>query len=233
MAGDRFSSEDLVERWEVAYRALRQLILGGQLRPGERVREIELADRFGVSRGPVREALRVLENEGLILRKPRMGSFVIPLTSSDSRDIYELRTVIEPLAIQLSLKRHPAEVALALKRSLETMRQALSRSDYPAIADEDLRLHSHFYEWSDNERLRGSWENLKWPMHLLVVLTGGHDNDEWREVVEGHVPIVDAAAAGDIDGCVASIRQHLDAAQARIVSSIPAPTRHSEVIRRS
>lgn len=210
--------ELLLERWQVAYRALRQLILDGELSPSERVREVELADRFGVSRGPIREALRVLENEGLIVRRPRLGSYVAPLDEADSREIYEVREVIEPLAVRLSLERHPIQVVEGLRIAMRAMESALEDGDFPGVARADLALHSQFYEWAENDRLKSFWDTLKLPLQLLVVVTGGgRDLDDWRDVVSGHLPLVHAAEAGNIDDCVAAATAHLNAAKERLL----------------
>jgi DNA-binding GntR family transcriptional regulator len=189
--------ELVLERWEVAYRALRQLILDGELSPSERVREVELADRFGVSRGPVREALRVLENEGLLVRKPRHGSYVAPLDEVDAREIYEVRQVVEPSVVRLSLERRPIDVVDGLRSAMRAMESALRDGDFAEVARADLWLHSQFYEWAENDRLRSLWDTMKLPLQRLVVLTGGgRDAKEWAQVVSGHMPIVSTAESG-------------------------------------
>ncbi len=180
--------------------------------------EVELADRFGVSRGPIREALRVLENEGLIVRRPRLGSYVAPLDEADSREIYEVREVIEPLAVRLSLERHPIQVVEGLRIAMRAMESALEDGDFPGVARADLALHSQFYEWAENDRLKSFWDTLKLPLQLLVVVTGGgRDLDDWRDVVSGHLPLVHAAEAGNIDDCVAAATAHLHAAKERLL----------------
>src|SRR4028118_1261467 len=191
--------ELLLERWEVAYRALRKLILDGELSPSERVREVELADRFGVSRGPIREALRMLENEGLMVRRPRLGSYVAPLDDADAREIYELRDVVEPLAVKLSLQRHPIDVVEGLRGAMRSMESALHRGDFAEVARADLLLHTQFYEWAENDRLKSVWDTMKLPLQRLVVVTGGRrDAKEWAQVVSGHLPLVHAAEQGNI-----------------------------------
>lgn len=205
----------MMERWEAAYSGLKALILSGELTPGARVREVELAERFRVSRGPIRESLRLLENEGLIVRRARQGSYVTPLNTSDIQEIYELRCAVEPLAIRLSLQRKPESLTSFLRAALDRMRSAYACGKYDVVAAADVELHTQFYEWCGNERVLGVWDSLRSPLQLLVVITGGHDHSDWGAIIDAHQSIVDAAAACDVELCLALETEHLRLAQER------------------
>ena len=203
---------DARERWEFVHDELRRLILAGELRPGERVREVELAQRFRVSRGPVREAIRELEGEGLAVRVQRRGSFITPLDPRDVEEIYSLRMAIEELAVRRSMALANPELLLSLELSVAEMRRAIEGGQPHESFDPDVTFHSAFYMAAENGRLLGVWRSLRGPIRILYTLTAGRPDTDFRRTLLDHESLVDAVRDGDIERCVTLTREHLAAA---------------------
>lgn len=205
-------SVDIRERWEVVFDQLRSLILTGELEPGGRLVETDLADRFRVSRGPVREAIRQLEVAGLAVRTQRRGSFVAPLAVADVAEIYTLRASIEELAIRRALAQPAPRMLLMLRLHLDEMRARPKLEQPGDLAEVDLAFHSAFYDAASHRRLQAVWQSLADPLRLMIVLTARRLAAEHEVTISGHEEIYRAADAGDIEGCVAAMHRHLETA---------------------
>ena len=110
---------------DVVFKTLRQAILRGELKPGERLMEIKLANKLGVSRTPIREAIRKLELEGLVLMIPRRGAEVAEITEKSLNDVLEVRKALEELAVQLACERMDEEGLEALKKAAKEIEESL------------------------------------------------------------------------------------------------------------
>ena len=110
---------------DVVFKTLRQAILKGELEPGERLMEIQLAERLGVSRTPIREAIRKLELEGLVLMIPRKGAEVARIAENNLRDVLEVRRTLEELAVDLACQRMTEDELEELKKTQELFAQAI------------------------------------------------------------------------------------------------------------
>ena len=127
---------------DVVFNTLRQAILRGELKPGERLMEIQLANKLGVSRTPIREAIRKLELEGLVLMIPRKGAEVAQITEKSLRDVLEVRRALEELAVQLACDRMTKEGMQELKQAAKEFEALLgSASDITAVAEADVAFH--------------------------------------------------------------------------------------------
>ena len=122
---------------DVVFNTLRQAILKGELEPGERLMEIQLAERLGVSRTPIREAIRKLELEGLVLMIPRKGAEVAKISARSLRDVLEVRRALEELAIELACQRMSEEDVGNLQKAQEDFKKAIAEGDAMKIADTD------------------------------------------------------------------------------------------------
>ena len=125
---------------DVVFNTLRQAILRGELKPGERLMEIQLANKLGVSRTPIREAIRKLELEGLVLMIPRKGAEVAEITEKNMRDVLEVRKALEELAVQLACEKITAEEIEEMKKAAEEFRMILKNKDITEIAEADVPL---------------------------------------------------------------------------------------------
>ncbi|MBE3584280.1 MAG: GntR family transcriptional regulator [Limnochordaceae bacterium] len=138
---------------ELVFDALRQAILSGSLRPGERLMEIQLAEQMGVSRTPIREAIRKLELEGLVVMVPRKAAYVADMTVKDIHEVFEIRAALERLAVELATQRiQPAEVA-ELGRVLDQMQTALQNGEWAVSAQLEAEFHELLFAACRNARL--------------------------------------------------------------------------------
>lgn len=175
--------------------ALRRAIWDGVLRPGERLNEQRLAAELGVSRPPLREAIRVLEQEGLLVSVLRRGSFVRVLTGRDIAEIYTVRCALESMAAELAIHSAPEELD-----GLEAMVTAVESrppSDLRPVIDDDLVFHHSVMILGRNLRLVGIWEQLAGQIRLALTLVDPAFFE--RDYVEStHRPLVAAIRRGDV-----------------------------------
>ena len=136
---------------DVVFNTLRKAILRGELKPGERLMEIALANRLGVSRTPVREAIRMLEQEGLVIMIPRKGAQVAQITMKDLNDVLEVRLGLEELAMQFACKRITQEEIGEMKQALEEIERLQEAEDVTALAEADVAFHDIIYKATDNK----------------------------------------------------------------------------------
>ncbi|MBR3644478.1 MAG: GntR family transcriptional regulator [Parasporobacterium sp.] len=138
---------------DVVFQTLRQAILTGELKPGERLMEIHLANRLGVSRTPVREAIRMLTLEGLVTMIPRRGAEVSRISRQDISDVLEVRGSLDALAVRLACERITEEEIQALKDAADAFEQAVTTGETTAVADADVAFHDRIIAASKNKRL--------------------------------------------------------------------------------
>lgn len=149
---------------------LRDAILSGELAPGSQLREATLARSLGVSRGPLREALRELEDEGLVVTVPYTGTFVSEITTAQIREIYSFRTVLERFAYELVWPRRDADFFAELERRHAALTAAIDRGDGTAAIETELRLHSLPYEWAGHSILYKTWQDLQGRLHFYFAI---------------------------------------------------------------
>lgn len=146
---------------DVVFKTLRQAILKGELKPGERLMEIALADKMGVSRTPVREALKKLEAEGLVINIPRRGAQVANITEKDLNDVLELRMNLENMAIDKACIRMQEEDFERLRQAMEHFFSIQENGDLTELAEADVMFHEIIYRASGNLRLLEMLNNLR------------------------------------------------------------------------
>ena len=155
---------------DVVFKTLRQAILKGELEPGERLMEIQLAERLGVSRTPIREAIRKLELEGLVIMIPRKGAEVADITEKSLRDVLEVRKALEELAVQLACEKITQEELEELEKAGENFKKVLKRSkDITEVAEADVRFHDVIYMATDNQKLIHLLNKLREQMYRYRV----------------------------------------------------------------
>lgn len=160
---------------EVAYRRLRQLILNGTLSPGERIFETGLAEQLGVSRTPLREALRELETEGLVQLSARRGAIVAALSADQMHEEFLIRATLEGLAIRLAAPRLQARQFQQLERELESMQRALARGQRASFQQHHQRFHMTLFEAAQSPRLVRMLINLLEASERYEQLELSHD----------------------------------------------------------
>ena len=163
MADTRFNinSNEYLPLRDVVFNTLRDAILTGKLVPGERLMENQLAEKLGVSRTPVREALRMLELENLVELVPRKGAQVLDMSEKDIINILEVRGVLEGLATGLACKKMGAEGLAELKSLEERFEKAISEKALEEIAEIDEQFHNVIFASTDNDKLIQIFNNLQ------------------------------------------------------------------------
>lgn len=145
---------------DVVFQTLRQAILTGELKPGERLMELHLAKRLGVSRTPIREAIRMLELEGLVTMIPRRGAEVSRISEQDISDVLEVRGSLDALAVRLACERISAEELKGLEQAAADFEKAVHSRDLTAVAQADVDFHDRITASSKNRRLIQMVNNL-------------------------------------------------------------------------
>jgi DNA-binding GntR family transcriptional regulator len=192
---------------------LRQAILTGQLKPGQRVVEREIAEAMQTSRGPVRDALKLLENERLVVRYPHKGTFVAWLSLRDAEEIYSLREAIELLAVDYVIRNATSEQIDELDKLVEAMAVQAERgyTQFEAT-DIDLDFHHTMCRISGHKRLLKAWETLNPQIRMLLLQHRTLLPDDFRQKgVEWHRQIVQALRQRDIEQAQQFMRRHMAA----------------------
>ena len=204
---------------DVVFKTLRQAILTGELKPGERLMEIHLANKLGVSRTPIREAIRQLELEGLVIMIPRKGAMVASITEKSMTDVLEVRLALDKLAVQLACDRITREQKVELREKLEAFEKAIKTNDVIRIAKADVDFHDVIFEASGNARLGQMVNNLAEQMYRYrfeyIKDTSGHS-----KLVTEHKAIYDAIITGDIDRADCAITEHIRNQEESIIKLI-------------
>lgn len=194
---------------DVVFNTLRQAILKGELAPGERLMEIQLADRLGVSRTPIREAIRKLELEGLVLMIPRKGAEVAKISEKNLRDVLEVRRSLEELAAELACQRMAEEEIQQLEESQERFRQAIASGDVMRIAESDERYHDVIYGGTGNIRLVQILNNLREQMYRYR-LEYIKDEEKRQVLLLEHEYILKAIRNRRVKEAKEAVREHID-----------------------
>ena len=204
---------------DVVFNTLRQAILKGELEPGERLMEIQLAERLGVSRTPIREAIRKLELEGLVLMVPRKGAEVASISEKSLREVLEVRRSLEELAIELACQKITQEQIQELEAAEAVFAEAVQKGDPMTIAESDESYHDVIYQATGNGRLVQILNNLREQMYRYRV-EYLKDIAVRRTLAEEHRSICEALRAGDETQALDYIRVHIDNQQKAIIRGL-------------
>jgi len=204
---------------ELVLEAIREAIKNGSLQPRERLMEIQLADELGVSRTPVREALRKLELEGFIVMVPRKGAYVSDLTMKDVADVFEIRAALEGLAAALAAERITEEELETMERLLVEKGEAINLDDIDKLVEVDTKFHEAMYQASRNERLSAIISNLREQIQrfrLTSLSVPGRKEDSLKE----HRSLLEAIQARDIQLARQLAQEHIENAENVLIDSL-------------
>ncbi|MGN0240520.1 MAG: GntR family transcriptional regulator [Candidatus Weimeria sp.] len=193
---------------DVVFQTLRDAILKGELQPGERLMEIHLANKLGVSRTPIREAIRMLEKEGLAVTIPRKGAQVAQMTEKDLLDVLEIRDALDELAVSDACKRMEKEDFEQLEKAMNDFVEVTKTKDVRAIVEADEAFHNVIYSSTKNPKLWHIIKNLKEQMYRYRYEYVKQDKD-YNDLVEDHSKIVDGLKRKDVDYVRAVMHNHL------------------------
>ena len=204
---------------DVEFQTLRQAILRGELKPGERLMEVRLAKKLGVSRTPIREAIRKLELEGLVLMIPRRGAEVAEITEKSMRDVLEVRRALEVLAVSLSCDRISGEQIEALKEAAEEFDRSLTLDDVTRTAEADVHFHDIIYRSTDNQRLIQLLSNLGEQMYRYRVEYLKH-REFHPQISREHKELISYLEAGQKGQAEEKIAVHIDKQAQAVLETI-------------
>lgn len=193
--------------------SLRASIVSGELAAGFRLVETDLAEQFGVSRGPVRDALAELQHTGLVELRPRKGSFVATLSVGDVIEIYSLRTALEALAARQAAAAGVHGPTMAVL--LDDLEAANRRGVATEVGAADMALHRGIVSAAQNHRLLEAWERLADQTLLMMIGLSRLEAD--IQGTDVHRPIVDHLVAGRGEAAAAAVIAHLEEAQQIVV----------------
>lgn len=204
---------------DVVFNTLRRAILRGELLPGERLMEIQLAQRLGVSRTPVREAIRKLELEGLVTMIPRKGAEVAQITVSDLKDVLEVRIALEELAVKDACENITEEQLAALRSANEEFRRVLQEGDLMTCGQADIKFHEIIYRATNNKRLLQMLSNIREQMYRYR-MEYLKDHSKHEALVCEHEKICQALQEHDREKAGEAIRVHIENQKESIISSL-------------
>lgn len=204
---------------DVVFNTLRQAILTGDLKPGERLMEIHLADKLGVSRTPIREAIHKLELEGLVTIIPRRGAEVAQITEKSMNDVLEVRRALDALCAELACDRISEKELDDLKAACDHFELTTHTRDLKKIAQADVALHDIIVQATGNRRLIQLINNLSEQMYRYR-FEYIKDNSRHEMLVEEHRIIYQSIVRKDKETAAAAARTHIDNQKKAIIRQI-------------
>ena len=201
--GRRVFREEIRER-------LIEDILGGKLAPGERLVETRLAQQFGVSQGPVREALRDLELFGFVTSTSFRGTQVRQISTQDLLEIYPIRAALEGVAAHAAASRIDEATLTKLADFIDVMREAANHDDHRTVVEADGAFHRAIVEASGNRMLEHVWQTLR--LSITTCVTHSVTHRSLHVIAERHVLLLDALRARDPERAEAAMRRHIEEA---------------------
>ncbi|NPV28823.1 MAG: GntR family transcriptional regulator [Firmicutes bacterium] len=204
---------------EVVFDTLREAIINGTLRPGERLMEIQLAEELGVSRTPVREAIRKLELEGFVVMVPRKGAYVAGISLKDIADVFEVRASLEALAAGLAAERITEEELEELERILVRKAKIIEEGNLPSFVECDSRFHDTLYQVSRNQRLIQILSNLRDEIQRFRAVSLAYPG-RMREALEEHRKIVEAIAERNAAQAQVLAWEHIENAENSLLEAV-------------
>lgn len=204
---------------DVVFQTLRQAILRGELKPGERLMEVRLAKKLGVSRTPIREAIRKLELEGLVLMIPRRGAEVAKISEKNLRDVLEVRRSLEELAIDLACQRIQEEELETLREAQKEFAAAVAAGDAMEIAQTDEKFHEIIYSGTGNQKLMQILSNLREQMYRYRLEYIKDANKRQILLVE-HEQILKALSLRHVQEAKLAVREHIDNQEITVLKNL-------------
>lgn len=204
---------------ETVCEALRNAIRNGILEPGERLMEVQLAEELGISRTPVREAIRKLEQEGYVIMMPRRGTYVSSVSVNDIKEIFEIRSALESLSTGLAARRIEPDELEKLRALLTEIEGHIQRKDIDKIVEADIEFHGLLYQVSRNERLVTIISNLKEQLARFRTLSMSYPG-RLQETLEEHRAMVEAIAAGDVEAARDAAERHMEQAEETLLKAM-------------
>jgi len=199
---------------------LRQSIVDGSLAPGSELNQAQIAEKLGVSRGPIREALGKLEQEGLIRTVPYKGVFITPLDRQYVEELYSVRALLETMALERGIERMTDDDLSILRRYVDEMRLAAQAENTKLLLSVDLQFHEHIVRMAQHDIALRLWKQLEVGVQRCVY-TQHRIYEMLEEVVGSHPILVEAIAARNVESAVEILHKHISESADHIVHNWP------------
>lgn len=219
MANLSLNMDEYLPLRDVVFHALRRAILTGELKPGERLMEIHLAQELGVSRTPVREAIHKLELEGLVTMMPRRGAQVAQISEKGLKDVLEVRRALDTFCAELACDRITPEEEQELIKACAAFEDAAKTKDATIIAKADVAFHDIIISSTGNERLVSTINNLAEQIYRYR-FEYIKDESQHARLIEEHRALVDAILSKDAERARKAARIHIDNQELSILTQI-------------
>lgn len=217
--GFQVNADEYLPLRDVVFNTLRQAILTGEMKPGERLMEIHLANKLGVSRTPIREAIRKLELEGLVTMIPRRGAEVAQITWKNLKDVLEVRRALDVLAVELACDRMTQGELQELYRACENFSEATKTQKVREIAEADVALHDIIVASTRNNRLIQLVNNLSEQMYRYR-FEYIKDSSQHPRLIEEHRMIYDSIVKKDKETASQVAKLHIDNQKKSIIDQL-------------
>ena len=215
MEENRFMTDDLTLNMDaylplrdVVFNTLREAILKGELKPGERLMELQLAAKLGVSRTPIREAIRMLEQEGLAVTIPRKGAEVAKMTEKDMEDVLQIRDALDELAASIACEQMTKEQLDTLTETMHEFEESTKSKDLKKIAAADVQFHDIIYQATGNPKLVNMLNNLREQMYRYRV-EYLKDERNYPTLMREHSEIVEGLMTKDKGRVTEAMHKHV------------------------
>ncbi|MBL7007166.1 MAG: GntR family transcriptional regulator [Spirochaetia bacterium] len=193
----------------LVYNQLKELIISGKLKPGERLMEYEIAEKLNISKTPIREAIRELSKEGLVIHESRRKLTVVDFTEKDIREILTLRAELESIAVSLAIPRFTSEDYQELEKRIEELHQREDQKDFIDVRRIDIeRIHSFLVGMSGNTRLVQMWKVLASQMMVLFQVVELKSKNHGYST-ENHRMLIKMMKNGDIKQASDFLKNHI------------------------
>ncbi|NLC68778.1 MAG: GntR family transcriptional regulator [Clostridiaceae bacterium] len=221
MAGKlgRMKLNDYKPLRDIIFTTLREAIIMGELKPGERLMEVQLAQKMGVSRTPVREAIRKLELEGFVIMIPRKGAHVAKLSVKDIMDVLEVRASLDGLATSLAAERIAESELKELRQVQSQFDSYVEKDNLQGVIKKDVEFHDVIYKASKNDKLIQISNNLREQVYRFRVIYL-KDFRSTKEVIREHMEIYQAISNRDPDAARKAAEKHIKNQELMIVDAI-------------
>lgn len=204
---------------DVVFENIRGAIMDGTLKPGERLMEIQLAELLGVSRTPIREAIRKLELEGLVVMLPRKGAYVANISKKDLVDILEVRIGLEGMAAFYAAERISDEGVKKLEKISEELKEYVCKNDVKNMLIKDEEFHNCIFEFTGNSRLKSMMLSV-WETVYRFRLKYMSDYSSAVNIVDEHKKIIDALKKGKADLAEKLAKEHIEKAEQFMIEKL-------------
>lgn len=204
---------------EIVFESMREAIIGGVLKPGERLMEVQLAEEMGVSRTPVREAIRKLELEGFVVMIPRKGAYVAGISMKDVVDVFEIRTALEALAAGLAAERITEDELEQMERNLVRKAECIEGNDLENLVETDTEFHELIYKASRNDRLMTIINNLREQIQRFRTVSLSSPG-RMKESLEEHKKLAEAISDRNISQAQALAQEHIENAETSLLDHL-------------